>query len=697
MSASEHFNRYHLRRTLFPWKFRETIEEVLAFAKTATVEEVIWKMDTEDISHGLPTLERVRGLLPALNESRERFAEVGIAMSINPWVSQGMRDAGWDLRAVFPDFEWITDITGIQAKSQACPLGPAFREWLAEEYELYASTRPRVLWIEDDFRVHRHRPVTVACYCQRHVQEFSRKIGRPFTRETLAAEVLRPGEPSPVRAQWFDFIGDVMCDVVELLAKRVYGKYPDVRLGLMCNSPEVSASEHRHWDRMMEALAGHHSRVTVRPGMGMYTSHNLHDIYAARYNVAGTLNNVRRPAHACTEVENYSYSRFCKSLRVTRTQILLSAALRCPSMTLNLYDHCGTPLRAEPQYGKLLAETRPMLDQIVAAFPIDGIERGVRMLSPENGSAYVHLQTGQKFHNLILRPEPWAETLQNFGNSITWSTSPVVAVCGQRIRPYRNNLEQLFSNSTFLDLGAIEVLREMVGAERLRQLTGITLNSVFQRRDRIASMEAMSDPEFGGPFGAEDPANAGGKIPAKHVTIDTAGLLTRIGDFTPGAAVRVVSWMMNADLERMLPAFMLFENSLGGRVAICPYDLHFFPEEHGPWFVNWHRQQQISRIVNWLFRGKTPLQVEGGAYALPIRTDYPDHTSLAIFNLSLDPWEKAVLRLAMDCEPRGVSRLKTDGQWEAVTTVRWDAATGCLTIESALPIEYGDAAVFRIA
>jgi len=428
----------------------------------------------------------------------------------------------------------------------------------------------------------------------------------------------------------------------------------------------------------------------------MYTSHNLRDIYAARYNVGGTLNNVRRPAHVCTEVENYSYSRFCKSLRITRTQLLLSAASRCPSMTLNLYDHCGTPLRAEPQFGKLLAGTRPMLDQIVAAFPIDGTERGIRMLAPENGSAHVHLQPGQKFAEMILRPEPWAELLQCFGNSITWSQSPVTAISGQRIRSYHANLDELFSQSIFLDLGAIEALRDMVGPDRLRQLTGITLNAVFQRRDRITSMEAMTDPAFGGPSGPDDPANANPENPAKHCTLDTAGLLTRIGDFTPNANTRTISWMINADLERLYPAFMLFENSLGGRVAICPYDLHWSPEEHGPWFQNWHRQHQIARIIHWLFREKTPLQVEGGAHGLPIRTDYPDHTSLALFNLSLDPWENATLQLAMDREPRSITHLQPNAQWQPLTTFRWDATAKRLTIESPSPLDYGDAAVFRI-
>src|ERR1035437_1945829 len=313
LKSTEKFTRYQLRRTFFPWKFREVIDEVLDFSKRYGVEEVIWKIDTEEISHGLPTLERIAGYLPALKESGQRLGAAGIAMSINPWVTQGMRDAGWDLRGTFPDFEWLTDITGIQAKSQACPAGPAWRKWLLDAYDMYASTGPRVLWLEDDFRVHRHRPVMVACFCQRHVQGFSKKIGRPFTRESLATEILKPGKPSPIRAQWFDYVGGIMCEVVEMLAERIYGKYPHVRLGLMLNSAESSASERRGWGRMMKALAGPHERVTIRPAMGNYSETNLRGIYAARHIASAAMQCVRRPFHACSELENYPYSRYSRS------------------------------------------------------------------------------------------------------------------------------------------------------------------------------------------------------------------------------------------------------------------------------------------------------------------------------------------------------------------------------------------------
>ena len=48
---------YSLRRTLPPWKFRETLADLLERAPRFQIDEVIVKIDTEEFSHGHPSLE----------------------------------------------------------------------------------------------------------------------------------------------------------------------------------------------------------------------------------------------------------------------------------------------------------------------------------------------------------------------------------------------------------------------------------------------------------------------------------------------------------------------------------------------------------------------------------------------------------------------------------------------------------------
>jgi hypothetical protein len=103
----------------------------------------------------------------------------------------------------------------------------------------------------------------------------------------------------------------------------------------------------------------------------------------------------------------------------------------------------------------------------------------------------------------------------------------------------------------------------------------------------------------------------------------------------------------------------------------------------------------MRAVVAWLFRGKTPLVVEGGAWAIPIRTDYAGHVGVAVVNASLDAWDRVRLELAMEREVKGVRRLRGDGSWEEVGW-RVDAGSGKLVIESEAEVGHADLAAFRI-
>ncbi|MBA3707607.1 MAG: hypothetical protein H0W83_02160 [Planctomycetes bacterium] len=669
-------NRYMLRRSLFPWKFAETIEETATFAAAHGIQEVIWKIDCEEFSHGLPTHDQIRAYLPWLERSRERLAQVGVAMSINPWATQGMRDAGWDLRAVFPDFEWMVDITGVTARSQACPMSPGWRAWLLSSFALYAGIKPDVLWIEDDFRVHRHRPVLYACYCDRHVASFSQKVGRTFTRETLAAEILKPGAPSPVRAQWFSHVGGNMAEVLELLAARVYATNRECRLGLMCSHPAMHATERRDWDRCIRAITGHHDHAVIRPAMGNYQEATPRGLYDSRQLVSSTLACVRAPVLACSEIENWPFSRYSKSVAFARAQVLLSAPLRCPSMSLNFYDHTGTALAEEPQYGRMLMDIRPRVDALVDAYRPDGRERGIGILHAEDGGDATHLTAGQDFSAISMGGEPWADILQAMGVGVSWQTADAVAVSGQKLRAHAAQLDELFAKGVLLDLSALETVIAMGRGD----LVGVALASTFVRKDRATPMEELVDPAFGG-------------APHRMVTVDHVGLTARVGELTLSAGARAISRLVDPDLHERMPGVVLFENRLGGRVAVYPYDL---AGGMPTWFLNWHRQRQIAAVSAWLCRDRLPLMVSGGAYALPIRTDYPDRTLVSVMNLSLDEWPEVVVTTDSEGMGNRVQRLNREGAWVPVPAANALRSGVHLTITSRDAIGVMEVATFRI-
>jgi len=654
----------------------ETVLEVVRYCTDFDVDEIIWKIDTEEFSHGLPELDRIRAYLPWLNQSRDMLFALGVGMSINPWVTQGMRDAGLDNRPVHPDFEWMTDISGVQAKAIACPLSPAWRRWLTDAYLLYASTGPRVLWVEDDIRVHGHRPVMWACFCDRHLRAFSQRMGRTFTRQELADELLRPGTPSPVRGAWLDFEGEVIEQILRELAQAIHGRHPEVQVGIMVSAVWSHAMECRHWDEVWKALSGPHGYVTMRPCMGNYHETDPRGLYDAWHLASGTLAAVQRPVHACTEIENWPFTRFSKSVRFARSQLLLSAALRCPSMTLNLYDHVGTPLCEEPQYGRMLQEVRPRLDALVEAYGPEGIERGFAVLNPLDGGKHKMLPPGANYGDLSMGRESWAAVLQALGLPATTAAGPVAAVSGPRLQAYRERLEDIFSASVLLDLSAAETVIQMGRGD----LIGVSIAETFLRGERATPAEEPCDPAFG--------------RTGAYMTVDHLGLRARVGRYEPHPGARVISHLVDPDRSPVQPGFVLFENHLGGRVALCPYALHGAPLP--VWFLNWHRGSQMRAVAAWLFRDRLPLAVEGGAYALPIRTDYPGATLVSALNLSCDDWPETVLTLAAPVAASRGEVLQPDGGWQALPPDALQRRGDLVVVKVRQPLPFLDMLTVRL-
>ena len=65
-----------------------------------------------------------------------------------------------------------------------CPLDDRFLEYIGNCVTLLCEEKPAFTLADDDMRM-----ADGTCYCDRHVKLISRKLGKEFTRETLAAAV----------------------------------------------------------------------------------------------------------------------------------------------------------------------------------------------------------------------------------------------------------------------------------------------------------------------------------------------------------------------------------------------------------------------------------------------------------------------------------------------------------------------------
>jgi len=206
--------RYALRRTLPTWSFAQNLKELVEFLPQYGVDELIVKVDTEEFTHGQPPLPWIQAYLPRLQQIKQEMDRLGILFSINPWITVGHNDRGRDARKDLPGLQTMVGDDGTVCTNCACPLSPVWRENTRKVWQLYAETRPHIIWMEDDLRTFNHRPVEFSCFCPLHLERFAARVGQPVTRTELVQAILQPGTPHPWRQEYLDLQAAVMIETV---------------------------------------------------------------------------------------------------------------------------------------------------------------------------------------------------------------------------------------------------------------------------------------------------------------------------------------------------------------------------------------------------------------------------------------------------------------------------------------------------
>ena len=486
---------YALRRTLPPWSFDDNLAELIEYLPRYGVDEIIVKVDAETFSHGHPTLEWVRAYQPKLARIREAMDRLGIIFSINPWFTLGHCDRGWDGSSV-PEIDRIVGHDGAACRECACPLSSAWREHLLAVWRLYAETGPRVLWVEDDIRNFNHSPATFGCFCPAHLKMFSRRIGKKVGRKKVVQAILKSGKPHPWRREYLAMQGEIMVDVARQLSTAVQEVDPGIHLGLMSSGHHYHSIEGRKWTEFGEALAGDRALYS-RPPLGMYTETSLHDLYYNQDSIKGTRRVLPRGVLEQAEVDNGFFSLYTCSVAMTFLKIATSIGYGCDGVTMNLFDHNGTPMEQEPALGRFLSENKAFFSGLAGVCRRPGRYRGVQLLHHPDASSFKVLSEDSEYSSLDPAQHAGMEHLEALGIPTTYDDEDVVSVSGQLLRALaKKQIRKLLSGGLLLDGSAARVLVERgFGNEIGLKAVGET-RQVFDVGPYNA--EEFFHPDFGG-------------------------------------------------------------------------------------------------------------------------------------------------------------------------------------------------------
>lgn len=664
---------YALRRTLPPWRFEATLKELIDCVPRYRVDEVIVKVDTEEFSHGQPSIAWAKKYQKRLFETKEALRKIGVVYSLNPWITVGHNDRGRDSRKTVPGFESVVGHNGVVSKACACPLGPNWRAHIAKLWTLYAKTEPHVMWVEDDIRTFNHNPVRFGCFCPLHLKRFGEIVGKRVTREQVVAALLKPGKPHAWRAKWLQMQGEIMVDTVGFLAKTVHATSPATSIGLMSSGPRVHDMEGRQWLKLADALADGQPLYS-RPPMGNYHEASMRGFYYSHDSIKITRHVLPPGTIEQTEVENVPFTRYANSIKFTFMEMAISFAYGSHGVTMNLFDHAGTPMEDDPHFGKMLGEKKAYLNGLSSLAQKPGVFRGVQLLHHDDSGKRKRLQRDAPYHELITEGAEMMEALESHGIPTTFDDSEVVAVSGQVLRA--------FSDAQ---------IAALLGKTRGLLLDGVAAGVLAERGfgDDIGlkSIDAPVHIDTLGGFGVEEFHHKKfGGADGKYLTTTVPFLGGR-----PSIAVAklkrsavAVSHLVDPDTKRHHVCSYAIENRNGGRVFVHLYDLQ---SAFGVPFCHPFRAEQLHGAVRWLSRDRPSVLVRGdGVYPLAFRKDIEDRTLVGMFNLTLDPWPSVEFELADSRKPVKVELLKKTGRWKPDKAITIAMTRGRVTLRYEKPV-----------
>lgn len=651
---------YALRCVVQPgFQEEERLAKIIRFALRGKMDEIMFFVNCEDLNDGHLTPEETGKWVDTLRRCKRACTAAGIRFSINPWTTLLHADRGRRLKEG-QNFATMADMDGLYADAVACPLDETFLDYIEKTYARYAVLEPNTLWIEDDFRLHGHAPLRWGgCFCEKHMQRYCGRLGRRVSREEFYQRLLT-GEDD-CRKAWMDVSRETMVALAERISRGTHSVSPGTRMALMCSNPIVHAAEGRDWYGILDAMG---DGAVVRPHLPAYEEiaakdYLWHFCCASRLTAAVT---EKRPISLWPELDNFPYSRFSKSHRFSRMQVLMSLGLNADGITMNIVDMIGNGVSDTETMDQMLTQIKPFLERFSGKLPVTA-QQGILIPVCETSGYTLRPHKPQDMTDLYLGETYFASLLSAYGIAnrmvpdFPQGKGQAIAISGQYLRNFdREQICSLFAGNTLLLDGEAALTLFDMG---LGHLAGIESAFVEEREDR--AYEEFTGLEM---LGVSSP-----RITAQHYT---CGKYVSIG-YSPEA--RILSGLYTYKGERMG----------NGMARFC--NVMILPQMSGYRHSYQHLNPFAMEAVKQFLRGRVPM-LEDCCDTMLLSYKLEEGRALLVANCTTDDIPCLVIS---GLEANSARCFSTDvPEGCSITAIR--SSAGVLTLEE--PLKAMDVKVF---
>ena len=481
--------------------------------------------------------------------------------------------------------------------------------------------------------------------CELHLEEFSEFSGVRWSRETLQHAIFNN---QSVRRKWILFLRNRLEHLAEWIGKAVHAVNPEMPVGLMV--PSLHSTTLYAYD--LPAMARKfqpEGPLIMRPCIGGYSDRNRNWVIAGLFYMEQIGAIMGDGVQYTPEIETTPFTRFSKSMEVIRLHIAQGIVNRMFNPAISACGYVGNSPYFEPEIAKMLKRERKFFETLIRIAPKRGTRKGIGVKYHKD-SAYNTPENHPLVSDYYLPAFAVQDALSNCGFCTTFDESPVTMLSGDSVYSFSGEeIRKMLSGNLILDAAAAK------GLEHLGYLEFI--GGSIREMDTHFGAEYYEDAVFCDMY-------AGLYQPLEDVPLED---VKKIVDLRQGA--KVLTWLTNHNLEKIAPGMILFENKLGGKIAVMTFRIGPATVEFQH-IVCYQKPTLLRNVLKWMDSRALPFYVEEPSCFYVQYFDDGSTVFVGFCNISYDVAEEAVLvfdDLALDVE-HGVY-LKEDGTLQPLTEI----------------------------
>ena len=640
---------YILRTYLPTWNYEARVEEIVRFCKETDTHHVMLFTDAQHICWNQLTLDEAKLEAANIAKAKARLAQDGIRVGINS--SYTMPQSRFDHRGRCDYDYWVTGADGSCDHRIPCPLDPKLDTYLKAFYTILADVHADYIYLDDDHRYLFHGDNnTFGCHCDLHLKTFTERTGSERTREALNDALLND---AAVRRQWIEMLGERLVEIARIVSDTVHAVDPDVEVGQMVPCVHPLPAMGHSITNVMDAMAPV-TRPVVRPCIGPYGDTIRRHIIPGMFYLEFIGHVLGDDVDYTPEIETTPHTRFSMSMTTVRFHITQALLNGMNNPALSTSGYMGNSMFLEPEWVLFLRNERAWFEGIRSIAPQRGTRCGVQLIfdfdSTKANPNPIDDVNDQNWPAFML-----CDVLGNMGFAYTFDDSPVRFLAGDTVYALPDTqLQELLSGNLILDASAAKALVDRGYAGQVGCSPG----------EAIAPFggEECTDVDFFGPY-------VGDFFSHKATPLQAIRQLN-IAD-----SAKVLSHIIDHDRKRVAPGMILFENALGGKIAVfaCRIGSSDPDTRH---LVCYQRQWVMRQILAWMAPESMPVFVESPKDFAVQCWDDGNRLLACITNLSYDNTDEITVEINVaGLTPAAVRYMDDDGASQSLTEYIEDVST----------------------